>query len=103
MKTIAERLKWAREQAGYKTTAEGANALKMPYPTYASHENGSRVPQRDTAVRYANRFKVTADWLLTGRGDPKAGFKSELDDLPPDARAEALSYLNYLRQRYGVN
>ena len=67
---IHERLKKARELAGFKKAAEAARAMGIPYPTYAGHENGARGAFKiEDAVRYAKKFKVSLEWLLTGHGD----------------------------------
>lgn len=67
MGTRGERLKKARKDAGFRTATEAAGALGIPYPTYASHENGSRQYETDEAVIYARKFKVPIEWLLTGK------------------------------------
>lgn len=51
--------------------------MGVPVPTYAAHENGSRDFRRGRGgpipgQRYAQFFKVNYDWLMRGRGDPKA-------------------------------
>lgn len=68
MKTIAERLVEAREKAGFQTTREAAASLGMPYPTYAAHENGTTGFKLDQQIHYARKYKVSLDWLLTGKG-----------------------------------
>lgn len=69
--TIGQRLKQAREQAGFESAADAARFLGVREPTYSSHENGSRgIPLR-RAQQYASAYKVNLDWLLTGRGDMK--------------------------------
>lgn len=73
MREIHERLKWAREHAGYETAAAAAQALGVKEPTYMGHENGSRGFPLDRAERYARKFKVSLEWLLTGRGSPTKG------------------------------
>lgn len=64
---ISRRLRTVREQR-YETAQDAAEALGMKYPTYAGHENGSRGITRNAAQRYADFFKVSYEWLLTGRG-----------------------------------
>lgn len=66
-KEIGERLKTARIAAGFTTAADAATALGIKYPTYAGHENGSR-GLRSSLEQYGRRYRVTMDWLLTGRG-----------------------------------
>ncbi|UNJ22090.1 repressor protein C [Microcystis phage vB_MweS-yong2] len=68
--TQNERLKKAREAAGYATAAEAAKALNASYSTYSAHENGEKGLSR-SAERYARFFRVNLEWLLTGRGDMK--------------------------------
>lgn len=66
---IAARLKSARKDAGFATVGDAATALSVPYPTYAAHENGSRAFDNEAAAFYARRYRVSIDWLLTGKGD----------------------------------
>lgn len=69
MPTVHERLAIARERAGYRTAADAARALGVKEPTYYSHENGTSGLRASVADKYARKFKVSLDWLLTGRGD----------------------------------
>ena len=64
-----ERLRQAREMAGFKSATEAAKRFHWPSSTYSSHENGQTdpVPQR-AAAKYARAFKVSVAWLLTGQG-----------------------------------
>lgn len=69
---IGERLKVAREAAGFKTAKQAAQSLGVSYPTYVQHENGTRGIVREADL-YARRFKVSLDWLLRGRGTAPDG------------------------------
>lgn len=69
MESVADRLRQARQEAGFESVADAARALGVSYPTYAGHENGARGLRRDSLTKYARRFKVSVDWLLTGKGD----------------------------------
>lgn len=73
----SDRLKRAREAAGFETASDAARALGVPGPTYIGHENGARGFTTSSAERYARKFKVSLDWLLTGRDDGQQ---------PPDAQ-----------------
>ncbi|WP_428988596.1 XRE family transcriptional regulator [Methylocapsa aurea] len=64
------RLKKARLAAGYETATAAAEAMGVKVPTYIHHENGRSGLSR-VLKRYAAFFRVSADWLLTGRGDMK--------------------------------
>lgn len=66
-----ERLRQIRE-ARYKTAVEAAEAIGARPATYIQHENGIRgtgsIP-RAAAERYSKFFRVSLDWLLSGKGD----------------------------------
>jgi phage repressor protein C with HTH and peptisase S24 domain len=66
---IGSRLALARQAAGFDSAADAAAALNVKYPTYAGHENGTRGLRRNIE-KYARRFNVSMDWLLTGKGTP---------------------------------
>jgi transcriptional regulator with XRE-family HTH domain len=66
MSTPGERLRRAREAAGYATAAEGAERAGVKYYTYAQHENGIRGIPADKAARYAAAFGVEPQWILYG-------------------------------------
>lgn len=68
MKEINKRLIEARIRAGFETATLAAEAMGMPYQTYATHENGSGGVPVKPAIKYAKKFKVSLDWLLTGKG-----------------------------------
>ncbi|MDB6035975.1 MAG: putative prophage repressor [Verrucomicrobiales bacterium] len=69
MSEISERLTTARKRAGYEKAIDAANALGMRPSTYYSHENGSIGLRAQVAETYAKKFKVSLEWLLTGKGD----------------------------------
>jgi transcriptional regulator with XRE-family HTH domain len=64
---LAERLKEARKNAGYNSASAAAEALGVKYPTYAAHENGTRIPKAAELALYAKRFRVSQTYLLDGR------------------------------------
>jgi phage repressor protein C with HTH and peptisase S24 domain len=63
---MARRLVRARKTK-FEEAADAARALGIPEPTYYGHENGHR-GFKGRAAEYARRFKVSLEWLLTGRG-----------------------------------
>lgn len=63
-----ERLKLARERAGYETARAAATAIGVSGDTYSQHENGTR-GFKGRAERYARFFRVAPEWLLYGRGE----------------------------------
>ncbi|MGP0093297.1 MAG: S24 family peptidase [Xanthobacteraceae bacterium] len=97
-----ERLRQARERAGFVSARSAAIRFGWIPSTYASHENGQTpVPMRD-APKYARAFKVSAAWLLTGEGPLKARnivkvigligagaeITPEAEQVPPEGLAE---------------
>lgn len=96
MKTRGERLRWAREQAGYRSAMAVSKELGIPYSTYNTHERAGEPGGRDftpeQAETYARKFRVAHGWLLTGKGDPKAGG----DQVPPQLRPVDVSLAQYV-------
>lgn len=98
---LHERLVAARKQAGFESAAEAAEAVGIPYPTYAGHENGSSGFRADKGELYARRFKVRFEWLMRGTGqmiDLASKYREILltyDSLPPDLQE---SYADVLRK-----
>lgn len=64
-----DRLKTAREQAGFESAVDAARRFGWTESTYRAHENGQRNIPRTAAPRYARAFRVSAEWLLLGVGD----------------------------------
>lgn len=63
-----ERLRTARKQAGFATATAAAEALGTKATTYLAHENGEKGLSR-AGERYARFFRVSLEWLLTGKGE----------------------------------
>lgn len=71
MNKPSDRLREARERAGYATAKAAAERLAVRPPTYYGHENGSRGIKPAEAERYAKAFKVRAEWILYGTLGPE--------------------------------
>src|SRR5690242_15225129 len=69
MDSPAKRLKAARVDARFETATDAARAMGISPPTYLGHENGTTGIRRDAAIRYARFFRVSLEWLLTGKGN----------------------------------
>lgn len=80
------RLREARKKRPYATADAAADALGISRDTYRQHENGTRGFKRQ-AERYATFFRVSLDWLWTGRGEMQPGAGVE----PLDAEAVELA------------
>ena len=74
-----ERLKFARERAGFKSAAAAARRLGAPYGTYSGHENGLRGIKDDELAAYAKAFRVPLPWLAYGTGTPDAAASKQVD------------------------
>lgn len=81
MSKINERLTEARKRAGFTSALEAADAMGIKYPTYAGHENGTTGLRLEVAERYAKKFKVSLDWLATGRGAGPNGTDPNFQEL----------------------
>lgn len=72
----SDRLRAAREAAGFETATAAADAMGVPAPTYLAHENGSRGFPASRARSYASTFGTSAEWLLYGGApEPPRGRK----------------------------
>lgn len=84
MSTPHERLKEARVSSGYDSASDAARAMGVGVSTYINHENGQAGITRQ-AQRYARFFRVSLDWLLTGKGKmeqpAQAPFRVTIDGL----------------------
>lgn len=90
MNTAAERLKWARREAGYGSAADFARRNGLTEVTYRAHENGLRGLSERTARRYAAALRgANWVWLLTGTGQPFAPPEAQDDEATPSAGAPA--------------
>lgn len=99
--TPNQRLRQARELAGFETAVEAADALGVPRSTYIGHENGHRGFPASRAPQYARKFKVSEEWLLFGKGNSAlvdvdqndAEVVDIWDHIPFERRSQALEIL----------
>lgn len=66
----ADRLRQARERAGFSSASEFARHAQVNYTTYAHHENGRREIKPETARLYARLLSLPAGNLLYGEETP---------------------------------
>lgn len=66
--SMADRLRSAREQAGFRTATAAIEKFKWPSSAYRAHENGQNNFRADTAEKYAEAYGASAAWLLLGDG-----------------------------------
>jgi transcriptional regulator with XRE-family HTH domain len=68
METMGERLRAARDKAGYTSAKAAAEAMGVAVSTYIQHESGTRGYTR-RVPRYAKFFRVPPEWLAFGTED----------------------------------
>jgi len=62
------RLRWARMRAGYAQAVDAARRLGVKEVTYQAHEDGRGTLKN--LADYYKLFRVSLEWLMTGKGDP---------------------------------
>jgi transcriptional regulator with XRE-family HTH domain len=67
---IGERLKAARQAAGYETSREFCSFVGVNESTYSQHESGLRFPRDQLIKQYAEALQVNYEWLKFGKGAP---------------------------------
>lgn len=75
----ADRLRAAREKAGYSSAQAAAENFGWGVAGYRHHENGTRNFGPDSAKKYGRAFRVKPGWLLGMEGiddGPPADFKA---------------------------
>jgi hypothetical protein len=81
--TRGERLRAARRRR-FRSARAAALAMGIAVATYGSHERaqlpGGRDYGPDEARRYARRFGVTPEWLLTGRAQKEEEVEDPFDN-----------------------
>lgn len=70
METSNDRLRQARERAGFESALAASRRFGWTHSTYASHENGQTSVPVKAAEKYARAFKTSAAWILTGEALP---------------------------------
>lgn len=68
MEEMKDRIRQARlDDKRFATGTDAARALGWTVSSYLGYENGDRQPGKKMAGRIAEAYKVSLDWLLTGR------------------------------------
>lgn len=104
-----DRLKQAREAAGFETAEVAGAALGIPASTYRSLENGTRGLSKEHALKIAKKYKVSPAWLFFGDEysvehiKPKSGTKiPRIDNAVYSTREEHSARVNELDVRAGA-
>lgn len=64
MRTFGQRLREARENAGYKSAQQFAGVLDLEPHTYRKYERGQAEPNFDTLTRMCELLGITPNHLL---------------------------------------
>lgn len=91
MENECDRLKLARITANYITAADAARAMGVKETTYVGHEDGRRGFSH-VAKKYAAKFSVNLEWLLTGKGDMRP--KASQGQAAPGQRIEVRGFID---------
>jgi phage repressor protein C with HTH and peptisase S24 domain len=78
----SERLRWAREQAGFIKAADAVERFGWAASTYYGHENGDRAFKEDAAKKYAAAFGVPWLWLIGHTDDRTPAQPAVASDKP---------------------
>ncbi len=83
--TIADRLKWAQEKAGFNTQEEAAEKLGISRSRYSNWLGNSQKLSKEGAELVSKTFGVPAGWLLFGENDsaPEVIVATEAEPLQP--------------------
>lgn len=68
MKTLAERLRWAREKRGLSGAALDAEAAIASGHVAKIERGNPESPSSTTIIKIAKALKVDASWLMFGSG-----------------------------------
>jgi hypothetical protein len=103
--TRGERLRAARRKL-FRSARAAALAMRIPVSTYGAHERaqlpGGRDYGPDAATRYARRFGVTPEWLLTGlrQAQTDIPFPPEQFEEPRTPKLPVLGYVGAGAEAY---
>ncbi len=89
---LGDRLREIREQAGLSQAAV-ANELRVKPATISRYEHGTNEPDAKTLIWYAQRFKVSVDWILGLDNNPiKKDLTPEQREVLEKAASEAEAF-----------
>lgn len=83
MNPKAQRLRWARQAAGYRNAATFARAAEVSEVTYRAYENGTRNLPEGAARELAQKLGIHWVWLFTGEGEPRLQRKGRAGEAGP--------------------
>lgn len=104
---FGEQLKQLRKSKNHLTQLDMAKYLGIAKTTYASYEQGKRMPDIDLQNKIADYFGVTLDYLhgRERKEEPELTNKQMTvaahinDDVSDDEMREILSFIDYIKNR----
>ncbi len=69
LKSIADRLRRSRINAGFERASDAARRFGWSYSRYMNYENGERAVPPKQAILFASAYGVTVDYLYFGKRD----------------------------------
>ena len=97
---MASGLQELRKRAGYRTARDFAEAMGIPFTTYARYESSPEKIPLAAAWRLADKFGVSID-IIVGRGEPapaeeRGKVQLRYDALAPEFQSSLDDYLDFL-------
>jgi transcriptional regulator with XRE-family HTH domain len=66
-KLVGQRLRLARQTAGFKTARAFAHSYEIAQSTYSQYETGKRRFSVDVLAQFSQFLNINPNWLLFGR------------------------------------
>lgn len=101
MKSLQERLRWAREKAGL-SQKEVAEFIGVQQPSYSELETGETKRSKYTA-ELAHLLSVNAYWLATGKGSREPALDSEISQILAGASKDDINTIREVVRRFAAS
>ena len=98
VKLCAIRIKNLRKQAGLNQEKFGKQ-FKVAGPSIARYEIGRRIVPLDLAMRIAEKYGVTLEWITGETKEDNDDLITLISTLSNEQKKEAVRYINYLIER----
>jgi transcriptional regulator with XRE-family HTH domain len=88
--SIPDRLRLAREKAGFAQRADATQKFGWSYADYSAQERGQLALTPEDTQKYAHAFNLSAEWLLSGCGEMNRRRQPDWDRRHLEGEIEAL-------------
>ncbi len=96
-KESGNRLKHLREATG-KTQMEVAKEVGLSVDTICKLEQGRRAPSVTVVDLLTRYYKTTADYIISGYGEPKEESNALFENVPEQKRAAVERIMEYIKE-----